>query len=347
MHSPFLYRGMDKQLKVRYSFIIDRRIQNLNCEYRPKHTLSCTSKYVYFWPTPEMEMIVTDPLRKQFTSSAALPIELKLHDTKNLQAELPDHLHDWLELVYVHGGAGTFFINHTFYEMQAGDLFLIPSNTIHKTLPHPEQLVTSSAVFFSGQYVQASSLSIEAFSYLQCFENARTERSYRLELDAFERARLEGIFDHMQAENSAKQAGYQQAILLLLQTLLLHLNRKIAPAAADKLTSPSGSRPTWLQKALDIIDARLLVNDLSLAALAAHAAVSPSYFSRMFKQHTGLNVTEYIIAKRIMHAKELLVSSDSTVAEIASACGFESLPHFYRMFKKLAGNTPAHYKRQS
>ena len=53
-----------------------------------------------------------DPMRKQFASDAALPIELALRNTKNLQAELPDHLHDWHEIIYVHGGAGSFFINH-------------------------------------------------------------------------------------------------------------------------------------------------------------------------------------------------------------------------------------------
>ena len=282
-----------------------------------------------------------DPMRKQFASDAALPIELALRNTKNLQAELPDHLHDWHEIIYVHGGAGSFFINQSFYEMQAGDLYLIPGNTIHKTLPHPDAPITSSVVFFSGQYVQASAIGIDSFSFLQCFDTARTNRSYRLELLPAERARLEGIFDDMQAEIAAKHPGFRQAILLMLQTILLHMNRKINPGVKP---AHNDSRPVGVQNALNEIDSRL-ADVISLTSLASRASVSPSYFSRMFKQYTGLGVTEYIIAKRIMRAKELLAESDRTVAEIAASCGFESLPHFYRMFKKFAGGTPAHYKR--
>ncbi|MBM7565493.1 AraC family transcriptional regulator [Paenibacillus sacheonensis] len=281
-------------------------------------------------------------MRKQFAADDTLPVELALHSTKNLQAELPDHLHDWHEIIYVHGGAGSFFINHTFYEMQPGDLYLIPGNTIHKTLPHPDEPLTSSVVFFSGQFVQASSIGMDAsYSFLQCFDTARTSRSYKLELLSDERLRLEAVFNDMQGEMTAKQPGYKQAILLLLKSILLHANRKINPG---NRWTPHASRPAWLQNALNEIETRLL-QTISLTELASHASVSPSYFSRIFKQHTGLGLTEYIITKRIMHAKELLTETDSTVAEIAAACGFESLPHFYRMFKKFAGLTPAHYKR--
>ncbi|MFC4810932.1 helix-turn-helix domain-containing protein [Paenibacillus sp. GCM10023250] len=283
------------------------------------------------------------PMRKQFAANDALPVELALRRTKHLQAELPDHLHDWLEIIYVHGGTGSFFIHHTFYEMQAGDLYLIPGNTIHKTLPHPDEPLTSSVVFFSGQYVQASSIGLDAYSFLQCFDSARTTRSYRLALLPEDRARLEGMFDEMHQELAAREPGYRQAVLLQLQTLLLHLNRKISPGAAN--VPANFSRPSWLQNALIEIDVRL-GEDMSLPALASQASMSPSYFSRLFKQHTGLNVTEYVIAKRIMRAKELLADTDRTVAEIAAACGFDSLPHFYRMFKKIAGDTPAHYKRK-
>ncbi|QHT60186.1 AraC family transcriptional regulator [Paenibacillus lycopersici] len=283
-----------------------------------------------------------NPMRKQFASDGALPISLELNSTKNPQAELPDHLHDWHEIIYVHGGAGTLFINHTFYEMRTGDLYLIPGNTIHKTLPHPDAPPTTSVVFFSGPFVQASAAGIGSFSFLQCFDTARANRSYKLELLPEERQRLEQLFAGMQEELDAREPGFMQAILLLLQTMLLHTNRKLNPG--NRKQPHDGSRPVWLQNALNEIDAHLL-HHLKLTTLAAHASVSPSYFSRLFKQHTGLGVTEYIVAKRIMHAKELLAGTDGTVAEIAASCGFESLPHFYRMFKKVAGNTPAHYKR--
>lgn len=44
-------------------------------------------------------------------------------------------------------------------------------------------------------------------------------------------------------------------------------------------------------------------------------------------------------------AKEHLVQGDETMATVADACGFDSLPHFYRQFKKLTGTTPMTYRR--
>ncbi|RAP76809.1 AraC family transcriptional regulator [Paenibacillus montanisoli] len=283
-----------------------------------------------------------NPLRKHFDPDTPLPIELVLRSTKNLQSELPDHLHDWHEIIYVHSGAGSFFINHSFYEMQAGDLYLVPGNTIHRTFPHSEEPITSSAMFFSGHYIQSSAIGKDAYSFLRCFDLAKSGRNYRIELLPEERARIESIIDEMSEELRMRQPGYRQAVMLLLQTVLLHTNRKMN--LGEPRQPPGGSRPLWLQSALDFIDAHL-VESISLSALASRAAVSPSYFSRMFKQLTGMNVTEYIIAKRIMHAKELIGGTDHTIAEIANQCGFESLPHFYRMFKKFSGSTPAHYKR--
>ncbi|MBW7457392.1 helix-turn-helix domain-containing protein [Paenibacillus sepulcri] len=47
----------------------------------------------------------------------------------------------------------------------------------------------------------------------------------------------------------------------------------------------------------------------------------------------------------MVHAKELLVATDLKVAAIALECGFDSLPHFHRMFKRLTGSAPAEYRQ--
>jgi len=85
--------------------------------------------------------------------------------------------------------------------------------------------------------------------------------------------------------------------------------------------------------------------DVSLSTLTTKAAVNPSHFTRVFKLLTGMTLTEYVTAKRISRAKELLLASDNPIHEIANECGFESLPHFHRTFKKLTGTTPTGYKR--
>jgi AraC-like DNA-binding protein len=100
-----------------------------------------------------------------------------------------------------------------------------------------------------------------------------------------------------------------------------------------------------MQPILQYIDLHHTEPGLSLSDLAARVAVSSAHFSRVFKQLTGMNVTDYVNAKRIVTAKELLATTPGGIERIAERCGFESLPHFHRLFKKLAGTTPGAYRR--
>ena len=56
--------------------------------------------------------------------------------------------------------------------------------------------------------------------------------------------------------------------------------------------------------------------------------MSPSHFSRVFRQLTSLNVIGYVNTKRIIKAKELLLFSDENVNVIAEKCGYETPAHF-------------------
>ncbi|MNC52658.1 Bifunctional transcriptional activator/DNA repair enzyme AdaA [compost metagenome] len=60
-----------------------------------------------------------------------------------------------------------------------------------------------------------------------------------------------------------------------------------------------------------------------------------------------MNATDYISTKRIFAAKDGLLQSNDKIEQIAMACGFESMPHFYRTFKKYTDMTPAAYRKGS
>jgi AraC-like DNA-binding protein len=58
-----------------------------------------------------------------------------------------------------------------------------------------------------------------------------------------------------------------------------------------------------------------------------------------------MSVTDFVNAKRIMMAKEMLRRTDRSVGEVAERCGFDSLPHFHRVFRALTGTTPGAWRR--
>jgi AraC-like DNA-binding protein len=284
-----------------------------------------------------------NPVRKQFPSTLRFPFDLVYKDTKQPQNELPDHMHDWYELVYVYSGKGTFFIDQTFYDMGAGDLFLIPGNTIHRAFPDYAAPVTSSAIFFGTGMVQHSELG-DVYPLLRCFEYAKRKKSYKIETTGKERVKLSGLIDELSREHRSQAPGYRQAVLIHIQHLLLVLNRQIASDLPDN-TGDSSLEPSWMRDSLLYIDKHPNA-ELRLSELCRRASVTPSHFSRVFKKLTGMNVTDYVTAKRIVLAQELLMKTDDNIALIAASCGFDSESYFYKMFKTVTGLTPLAYKRK-
>ncbi|KRE91324.1 hypothetical protein ASG89_34330 [Paenibacillus sp. Soil766] len=281
-----------------------------------------------------------DPIRKIFDNHEAFPMSIAYKNTKSSLSELPDHFHDWYEIVYVYRGTGTFFIDHTFYEMKQGDLFLIPGNTIHRATPDKESPVTSTAIYFSPSMIQAPQFG-DDFSYLHSFEQAATSRNYKLETRLPQSQQVDHFLESIQYEFKHPSLGHRQAIILQLLQLLLYIQRNIeADADSNSLTVDTQVGPNWMREIILYIDQHFCA-DIGLQTLSKQASVTPAHFSRVFKQLIGMNISTYLITKRIIRAKQLLQESDASVSIIAGMCGFESLPHFHAMFKRVLGITPA------
>ncbi|WP_020617693.1 response regulator [Paenibacillus daejeonensis] len=95
-------------------------------------------------------------------------------------------------------------------------------------------------------------------------------------------------------------------------------------------------------KAMDYMKHRL-AEDMTVGECAAHVHLSASYFSSLFKQVTGMTVTQHVTAERIHKAKLLLVEG-AQVQEVASAVGYEERRYFSEMFKKITGQTPSEFR---
>ncbi len=265
------------------------------------------------------------PIRKTFTENNQIPISIVYKMTKGRNEELPDHLHDWFEMIYVYQGKGVFFIDQSFYELEPGDLILIPGNTIHRSDLRKEERVTSTALFFNPNLVSNTFPSGQTF--LQLFNQAREKKEYRYRLEVPHRLKLEELLEELWQEEESEHPDRAQALALYLHLILLYLNR------LELKKVSSGRQPEWLKGSLNYIEQNLK-KPIELESLAANAAVSPTYFSRMFKQAIGLTVSDYLTTKRMIAAKELLKQSNETIQTIAANSGYQSMPHFYRTFKK-------------
>jgi AraC family transcriptional regulator len=96
---------------------------------------------------------------------------------------------------------------------------------------------------------------------------------------------------------------------------------------------------------LDFIDSNL-EGDLTIARLAGIACLSRFHFARAFKAATGQSPHQYVSAKRLAHAKALLLNAERSLIDISLAVGFSGQANFTRAFRERAGQTPGQYRRR-
>ncbi len=85
------------------------------------------------------------------------------------------------------------------------------------------------------------------------------------------------------------------------------------------------------------------LENLPIEEFAKASNVSVSSFRSLFKAKFGTSPVHYRNKLRIERAMVLLAQGDSTIEQIAYACGFENIGYFYRYFKKITGYTPVSY----
>ncbi|PZD97060.1 AraC family transcriptional regulator [Paenibacillus sambharensis] len=87
-----------------------------------------------------------------------------------------------------------------------------------------------------------------------------------------------------------------------------------------------------------------LDGDLSLNAVADHVSLSPAYVSKIFKSATGDNFVEYVTQERLLHAKNLIQTTESTIEQIANRVGYYNPAYFTKKFKQAFGMTPSDFR---
>jgi AraC family transcriptional regulator len=146
------------------------------------------------------------------------------------------------------------------------------------------------------------------------------------------------------AELMAGGAGGRLAAESLANVLAVHLLRHVlAPCRPERDRDgrlPRGKLCAVVEYVEEHLDA-----GLSLEQMAAVAHLSPYHFARQFKQTTGLPPHQYVIARRVERAKQLLQAGTGlSLADIAADAGFSDQSQFSHHFKRLVGVTPGRFR---
>ncbi|MBR6483677.1 MAG: response regulator [Clostridiales bacterium] len=128
-----------------------------------------------------------------------------------------------------------------------------------------------------------------------------------------------------------------------LDQLGLWFIKHIETAVTMVNSSNSDPQSDAVAKAKEYIDTHYS-QDLSLEGMSRQTDISPYYFSKLFKNKTGVTFIDYLTNLRIEKAKELLSDPSRSMKEICSEVGYSDPNYFSRIFKKVTGQTPTEYK---
>ncbi len=84
--------------------------------------------------------------------------------------------------------------------------------------------------------------------------------------------------------------------------------------------------------------------NITLSEVSNYVALSPGYFSSLFKQNTGEKFIDYLSKIRIEKARDLLINSNIKITAIANLVGYKDAQYFHRVFKLYTGTTPSKYR---
>ena len=144
-----------------------------------------------------------------------------------------------------------------------------------------------------------------------------------------------------------RSEGFDQilSLLRLLHALSL-LPQKELVASPNYNPLSADFKDKKIEKIIAFLNKRY-TQSISLNEIASYTAMNPASFCRYFKENTGKTLKEYILDMRIGYACKLLAVDRLNISQISLECGFETITHFNRSFKRITGITPTEYKRRT
>lgn len=240
--------------------------------------------------------------------------------------------------------AGTVMYGKTKYDHDNGSMFFLKPNQIIQ-MNDIELTEKGFMIYIHEDFLTNHSLhsSIQKYGYFDY------ETNEALHLSPNEEETFWDLFNKIKGEYYNNQDEYSKEIMLTHIDSILKYSQRFYKRQFLNRTVLSG---TTVSKFTDILkryfESGKLQNEglPTVKYMASELALSARYLSDLLKQETGKTALDHIHIALVNEAKNILMSTDNTVAETAYQLGFENPPYFSRLFKKEIGLTPTEYREK-
>ncbi|MEA5429137.1 helix-turn-helix domain-containing protein [Arcicella lustrica] len=238
--------------------------------------------------------------------------------------------------------SGTFSYGKTKYDHDNGSMsFVKPRQVVE--INNVALSEKSFVIFIHEDYLLGHRLHNEIKEY-HYFDYEANEA---LHLSPSEEQTIWELYHKIDAEYKNNQDEFSKEIILTHFDSILKYAQRFYKRQFITRTTLSGTMVSKFNKVLNhyFESGQLQVEGLpTVTSMAAQLNTSARYLSDLLKQETGKTALDHIHIYLIDEAKNLLLSSDNTIAETAFQLGFENPPYFTRLFKKVVGITPVQFK---
>lgn len=262
-----------------------------------------------------------------------LPGKVVLFDKPGQECYCNKHWHKNIEINYVIDGDFWVMINGVDHDLTSGDFIIINNDDIHQTCGKvPAENVKYLVVQFSYNYIKAYFEDFESFSFnLSKSDEAKAEIQKLLELIA------EETEHHSEFSDLKISAAMAQ--------ILVYLFVSCREERVRTQMIPEHEELEYAKKAIDYIKLNFKER-VTLGEIASHVGLTPTYFSRYFKQNTRKTFKQYLNLVRLENALRDIQTTGISETRAALENGFPSVKAFIAAFKSVYNCTLSEYIKQ-
>lgn len=238
------------------------------------------------------------------------------------------HIHEQCEIYFFISGNVEYLVEGSKYPLEENSLMIMRPAEVHKPRIIGKERYERYAVNFPVSFVQ----DIDPDGRLvRAFTERVLGKNNMFSYSEFDTEILKKLFSEMCEENNDydRRLAIKTHLTMLLDMISREYDRR--ENGVHKPQSTAEKMISYVNKHLE--------DDISVPKLAERFYLSPSQFSRIFKQATGAAPWEYITKKRLTAAKEKIRSGISA-QNAAESCGFNDYSVFYRAYTKHFGCSP-------
>ena len=252
---------------------------------------------------------------------------------KNMSTEYKVHYHYNHEILYIARGECEMTVNGKKYNAKANDAVLICNLENHSTKvtksPYERYVLMINPTEFS------KSVLLPQLNAM--FKQRSSGFKHCLNM---ENTKIKALFEKLIKEKQIKDAFSSELSSMYLKEILIEILRKHESNFQKELNKTH----EIIMNAQSFIENNYAY-DIKIDNLAEIFFLNKYYFSHSFKEFSGMSPKQYLTQIRLTNALRMLKSTDLSVSEITSECGFSDINNFIRIFKREFGCPPSKYRK--